>query len=132
VLGASLADEPPARDIEGVITVARLRRVPNMHAVNAAEAIELPAPEQILLTRLSEAELAEMIERHIDYTYPSGRSVHLAGPFVHHYHTRPDDTALPLVAAIATLPLVLADGSLSANADLTDSAASSSACRLNY
>ena len=112
VLGASKEDEPPARDVDGVITVARLRRLPNMHAVNADEDTELPAPEQVLLTRLSEAQLAEMIERHIDYTDLTGRSVHLAAPFVNHYHTRPDDTALPLVAAIATLPLVLADGSL--------------------
>lgn len=118
VLGSSPADEPPARDIDGVVTVARLRRVPNMHALTAEGANQeegdnqLPAPEQVLLARLSEAQLAEMIERHIDYIDPIGRSVHLAGSFVHHYHTRPDDDALPLVAAIATLPLVLADGSL--------------------
>jgi hypothetical protein len=124
VLGESKADEPPARDIDGVVTVARLRRVPNMHALTAEGANQedgdnqLPAPEQVLLARLSEAELAEMIERHIDYADPTGRSVHLAGSFVHHYHTRPDDDALPLVAAIATLPLVLADGSLLAGRGL--------------
>ena len=112
VMGASQADEPPARDVDGIVTVGLLRRVPDMHAVNADENTELPAPEQVLLTRLNEAQLAEMIERHIDYIDPTGRSVHLAAPFVHHYHTRPDDTALPLIAAIATLPLVLADGSL--------------------
>ena len=33
-------------------------------------------------------------------------------PFVHHYHTRPDDDALPIVSAIANLPIVLPDGTL--------------------
>ena len=118
MLGASKADEPPARDIDGVITVGRERRVPDMHEVTASEDASLPAPKQVLLTRLSEAELAEMIEHHIDYIDPDGRSVHLAAPFVKHYHTRPDDTELPLVAAIATLPLVLSDGSLLAGRGL--------------
>ena len=46
-----------------------VRRVPNMHALTAdganeeeAEESRLPAPEQPLLTRLTEAELAEEIE----------------------------------------------------------------------
>ena len=37
------------------------------------------------------------------------RSVCLATPFVKHYMKR-DDGALPTVAAIATSPIVLADG----------------------
>ena len=33
VLGASTALEPPMRDIDGVVTQVRVRRVPNMHAL---------------------------------------------------------------------------------------------------
>ena len=117
VLGASTAPEPPMRDIDGVIAQVRVRRVPNMHALtqagsNEGEANEtrLPPPEQPLLTRLAEPQLAELIEQSIiDYVDEDGRSVHLAAPFVKHFHTRADD-ALPTVAAIATLPIVLPDG----------------------
>ena len=63
------------------------------------------------MTRLNEVQLAELIERHIDYTDPTGRSIHLASPFVRHYLQR-DDDALPVVGAIATLPLVLPDGKI--------------------
>ena len=67
--------------------------------------------EQTRPAGLDEIGLAELIERHIDYVDQEGQSVHLASPFVKHFHTRTDD-ALPTVAAIATLPLVLADGTL--------------------
>lgn len=124
VLGASAALEPPMRDIDGVIVQVRVRRIPNMHALthagsNEEEADEtwLPPPEQPLLTRLAEPQLAELIERYIDYIDEDGRSVHLAAPFVKHFHTRTDD-ALPIVAAIATLPIVLADGTLLAKRGL--------------
>ncbi len=118
VLGASAAPEPPMRDIDGVIAQVRVRRVPNMHALTQAGSNEdeanetrLPPPEQPLLTRLAEPQLAELMERHIDYIDEDSRSVHLAAPFVKHFHTRTDD-ALPTVAAIATLPIVLPDGTL--------------------
>src|SRR5580704_15528790 len=41
-------------------------------------------PKQHLLTTLSEPESAELIERHIDFIDGTGRSVHLASPFVRH------------------------------------------------
>jgi hypothetical protein len=72
---------------------------------------KLPAPEQWVLSKMSEMEVAEMIERHIDYIDGAGRSVHLESPFVRHYMRR-DDNALPTVVAIATLPIMLADGGL--------------------
>jgi hypothetical protein len=124
VLRSSTALEPPMRDIEGAIAQVTVRRVPNMHALtrdgaNEEETSEtrLPPPEQPLLTRPDEAQVAEIIERHIDYIDPTGRSVHLGAPFVKHFHTRTDD-ALPIVAAIATLPIVLADGTLLATRGL--------------
>ena len=118
VLGASAAREPPMRDIDGVIAEVRSRSVPMMHALTPDNAngetddeTRLPPPEQPLLTRLADVQLAELIERHIDYTDPTGRSVHLSPAFVRHYHTR-SDGKLPTVAAVSTLPLVLPDGTL--------------------
>ena len=116
VLSKSTEPEPPMRDIDGVMTLVRVRRVPTMHALTAfgandAEPAEsrLPAPEQPLLTRLDVAQLGELIEHYIEYVGDEGRSVHLPGSFVAHYLTR-HDHALPVVTAVATLPLVLLDG----------------------
>jgi hypothetical protein len=65
----------------------------------------LPPPEQPLLTRLNEPQVTELIECHVEYV--SGeRAVRLPYPFVRAFHMRTDD-ALPLMAAIATLPIVL-------------------------
>jgi hypothetical protein len=71
----------------------------------------LPPPEQWVLSRMNEMEVAELIEQHIDYIDAKGRSVHLPMPFVRHFIGRHDDV-LPTVVAIATLPIVLADGNL--------------------
>jgi hypothetical protein len=75
----------------------------------------LPPPEQYVLLRMNNMEVAEMIEEHIDFVEfdKSGgaRSVHLPTPFVSHYRQRRDGK-LPTVVAIATLPIVLADGKL--------------------
>ena len=46
---------------------------------------KLPAPEQWVLSTMSEMEVAEMIEQHIDYVDEDGRSVHLPMQFVKHY-----------------------------------------------
>ena len=70
---------------------------------------KLQAPEQWLLSRMNEMECAEMIEEYIDYIDKNGRSVHLPTSFVRHYLQR-SDGPLPTVGAIATLPIVLADG----------------------
>jgi hypothetical protein len=124
VLGNSRDLEPPMRDIDGVVVWVRVRRLPKMHMFTALGAnyeetaeTRLPLAEQPLLTRLSEAELAELIERHIDYIDNKGRSVHLGSAFVHHFHTRSDD-ALPLAVSVATLPVVLDGGVLLAGRGL--------------
>jgi hypothetical protein len=75
----------------------------------------LPAPEQWVLSTMDEMETAEMIETYIEHyavdkdgnRYP----VHYPTPFVRHYMNR-SDGALPTVVAIATAPIVLADGGL--------------------
>jgi hypothetical protein len=124
MLGAATEPEPPMRDIDGVIARVRVRRTPNMHAFTAfganeeeTEELRLPPPEQSLLTRLSEAQLAELIEHYIDYIDNTGRSVHLNGAFVRHFHAR-DDDKLPLAVAIATAPIVLDNGTLLAGRGL--------------
>ncbi len=114
VLGTADEPEPPMRDVDGAFTKIRVRRLPEMHALSAqsanatAKPADLePAPEQPLLTRYTEAQMAEEIERHIEYRDPkTNEPVHLHSNFVRHYLVRHDD-ALPLVAAVATLPLVL-------------------------
>jgi hypothetical protein len=118
VLGAARDLEPPARDNDGFVVQVCVRRLPKMHALTAlgvnegdTEETRLPPPEQPLLTRLDEPQLAEMIERHIEYVDPADRSVHLAKAFVRHFQRRSDD-ALPVMAAIATLPIVLGDRTL--------------------
>ncbi len=106
------------RDIDGVVTQVRVRRVPNMHALtpqgsNGEETKDtrLPPPDQPLLSQLDEYALAELIERHIEYVDDNGRPVHLDTAFVRHYLKRTDDV-LPIVVEVATLPIVLGDGSL--------------------
>src|SRR5262249_37947525 len=71
----------------------------------------LPAPEQWVLERMNEMEVAEMIEEYIDFVDKNGHSVHLPMQFVRHYVKR-NDGALPTVVTIATLPIVLGDGVL--------------------
>ena len=70
---------------------------------------KLPPPEQWIISRMNEMECAEMIERYVDYVDKDGRSVHLPMQFVKHYLQR-HDSALPTLVAVATLPIVLADG----------------------
>ena len=71
----------------------------------------LPAPEQLCLVKMTEEEVAEEIERYIDYVDENGRSVHLPRQFVRHYMKR-NDGALPTIVAISQLPIVLADGNI--------------------
>jgi hypothetical protein len=61
---------------------------------------------------MGEMEVAEMIEKYIDFIDPkTGKSVHLRPSFVRHYMNR-DDGVLPTGVAVTTLPIVLADGGL--------------------
>ena len=73
---------------------------------------KLPPPEQWIIKRMNEMELAEMIEQYIDFVDNKGRSVHLPMQFVRHYLQRHRDDTLPTLVAAATLPIVLADGVL--------------------
>ena len=68
----------------------------------------LPPPKQWALKKMTEYEVAEMLEKYIDFVDKGGLSVHCPTPFVRHYMNR-DDGALPTVVAISTLPVVLAE-----------------------
>jgi hypothetical protein len=80
---------------------------------------KLPTPEQWIIHEMNEMEMAEEIEKHIDYVDEEGRSVHLPMQFVRHFLTRHDDD-LPIIVAIATLPIILADGGILAYEDDID------------
>jgi len=81
----------------------------------------LPEPEQWVLSTMNEMEVAEMIEQHIEHyavdKYGNQYPVHYPTPFVGHFMNR-SDGALPTVVAIATAPIVLADGGLLATEGL--------------
>lgn len=72
----------------------------------------LPPPEQWAIVRMNEMELAEEIEKFIDFVVEDddggARSVHLPMQFVRHFLKRYD--GLPTLVALASLPIVLADG----------------------
>ncbi len=110
VLGASTDTKPPSRNVDGYVARARKMIIPQTHASKSSpNDDDNPPPEQWVLSRLDEMELAELIEAHIDFANVKGRSVHLPIPFVKHYQRR-DDQKLPTVVAIAMAPIVLADG----------------------
>ncbi len=119
VLGKIDEPEPPMRDNEGFSTAITCNRVPLLHTLTApgsnseeTDETRLPAPEQPLLTRFDEIQLAELIEHYIEYYDPKTlRPVHLPGPFVTHFLRRRDN-ALPTVLAVASMPMVLPDGSI--------------------
>jgi hypothetical protein len=71
----------------------------------------LRPPAQWVLKKMTEYEVAEMLEKYVDFVDEDGNSVHCPTPFVRHYMNR-DDGALPTVVGISTLPIVLADGNL--------------------
>jgi hypothetical protein len=114
VLGASKESIPPGRNIEGDLVRTRLVRIPEMHvfaSANEDSDTGGQAPPQMVIKVLNEANASEMIERHIDFVDAKARSVQLHSTFVSHYMNR-DDGALPVIAAVATLPMVSADGHL--------------------
>jgi hypothetical protein len=112
-----VAGAPPARkikrDIDQVATREKRTVIPHMHAYSGDKegpGKKMPAPEQWALVRMNDIELAEEIERHIDFVDEDGRSVHLPMQFVRHFLQRKD--TLPTIVAIAWLPIVLADGTV--------------------
>jgi hypothetical protein len=126
VLGHCPQKEPPTRGANHQCNQLRSFSVPTLSQLSkdaangSAQKSSVPAPEQLLLVDMTEEEVAEMIERHIEYHVdaPDGyRSVHLHPKFVRHYLNR-DDGALPTATTVAQLPIVLHDGSMLAGPGL--------------
>jgi hypothetical protein len=132
VLGKSADTIPPMRNLTGTMTTARLAQVPRMRRFSAKGANaegshpdEDGSPEQMLLLELSSTEVAELIERHVEYVNKRLDEVHLDTSYVGHFvrrarDDRDGDAAIPIVSAVATLPIVFADGSILAQKEGLD------------
>jgi hypothetical protein len=128
VLASQTGDEPPMRNRDGMLVQRRVRKAMAMHAFVCRAAngeaegddTKLPPPDQHLLTVLDEVDTARLIEKYIEYYVESEhgeRSVHLPSVFVPPVMKGlPDD--LPVVDAVATLPLVMPNGALLAGPGL--------------
>jgi hypothetical protein len=106
VLGKKRDRLPPARNIENQAARAQETKLPGIHAFlnsNEDTATTSQPPAQWVIAPMSEDEVAEMLEQHIDFVDREGRSVQCPALFVRHYMQR-NDGALPTIAAIATLP----------------------------
>src|SRR5260370_40080251 len=127
VLGqAKDGDQPPMRGYDGYATQARMIRPHSMQALTSGssnaeegEASRRRALEQLLVHRLSPAELEELSERHIEFYDENPetgfqRTVCLPDSFVQHYLKR-HDKKLPTVTGVVSMPIVLDDGTLLAD-----------------
>lgn len=122
ILGGSTSPEPPMRDGDGYLVAITERSIASLHMLtsagsngDAAPGDLQAAPPMPLITCLDDTQAAEVIERHVEHYIEDSngarRSVHLGAPFVRHYLRRAD-SALPVVNAVLTLPLVSARGEL--------------------
>jgi hypothetical protein len=81
-----------------------------MTKMKAREPTPLPPVPVLSLVKLNAMQVAELIERHVNFVDGDGRSVHLPTPFVQHFNRRDDE--LPRCYGISQLPIVLPDGSV--------------------
>ena len=109
IVGAAPMEQQLRRDLEGHAVKPRWKPVPNTHAFSSKDGKQADAPEQWTIGRLDEYGLTEEIERLADYVDDDGRSVTPPRRLVRAY-TRRDDGILHVLSAIATQPIVLADG----------------------
>ena len=108
VIGDAPLEQQPRRDLEGHVVKTRWQTIPGTHAFGGGEE-EDKTPERWTIARLNEYGLTEEIEKFINYVDGDGEPVRPPMPFVRAYMTR-DDRVLATLAAIATEPIVLADG----------------------
>jgi hypothetical protein len=106
-LGADVGPLPPTRDIEGGMTKLKMRRIPKLHQFEIIVEDD-EDPEQLGLARMTEYEVAELIERYLEFQ-EKGEAVRLPMSFVRDFMNR-DDYRLPVASAISQLPIVLFDG----------------------
>ena len=98
------------RNLYGDAVKLRFQKVPNTHAFSAKDEDE-PPPPQWTIAVLKEHGLTEELEKFIDYINRDSDSVRPPLSLVQPYMNR-DDQALQTLAAIATQPIVLADGEI--------------------
>ena len=130
VLHAAKLAEPPTRDLDLWPVELRAREAFRLHGMTTREtptprrntmsdepsepAMCLPPPQMWLLTPHDKFSMEYLIETHIEFveeTEEGERSVALHPKFVEHYmHYR--SSKLPVIGAVVTNPLVLADGTL--------------------
>jgi hypothetical protein len=132
VLGKSTDIIPPMHNLTGTMTTARLAQVPrtrrfSTNGPNAEgdDAVESSAPERMLLLELSTTEVAELIERHVEYVTRNLDEVHLDTSYVSHFvrrarDARDGDDMIPILSAVATLSIVFADGTVLAQKEGLD------------
>jgi hypothetical protein len=109
IVGEAPIEKQLRRDLEGHVVKPRWRPVPKTSAFSGED--EEDAPEQWTIARLDSYGLTEEIERFINYVDEDGRSVAPPMRLVKAFETR-DDRVLSVLAAIATQPIVLADGAV--------------------
>jgi hypothetical protein len=97
------------RNLYGDAVKLRFQKVPGTHAFSSSGNKDEPPPEQWTIAVLKEHGLTEELEHYIDYLNRFGDSVRPPMSLVLPYMNR-DDQALHTLAAIATQPVVLADG----------------------
>jgi hypothetical protein len=126
VLGKCQQHEPPTRGANRECNQLLSFSIPTLSQLSkegtnqSSKKSSLPAPKQLLLVKMTEEQVAEMIERYIEYyvdTQLGYRSVHMHPKFVRHYMNR-DDGALPTATTVAQLPIVLHNGSMLAGPGL--------------
>jgi len=125
VLSQVEASEPPVRSIDGYLAHIVEYPIQGLHTLRkagtgGADTKSDEAPPQPRLTIAGEAAATMIIEKHIAYHEPegddpgSGRVSRLQDTFVKAYAGW-KSSALPRVTGIATLPVVLPNGSIAAN-----------------
>jgi hypothetical protein len=98
------------RNLYGDAVKLRFQKVPHTHAFGTKDKDEPPA-KQWTIAVLKEHGLTEELEKYIDYINKDGDSVRPPLSLVQPYMNR-DDQALHTLVAIATQPIVLADGEI--------------------
>jgi hypothetical protein len=104
--------EPPMRDRNNDLARVAVCQPNSLHLLSGNGDMDIPPPAQALIQKLNKAQVAEMIERHAEFVEKTKfgvRPVHLHAPFVRHFMNR-DDHALPTVAGVSSLPIVLRNG----------------------
>lgn len=117
VLASVAAPEPPMRTLDGKPVEVLEREPAGLHALTSAgadgketEESRLPPPAIPLLTLHTRNTLELLIETHIRFTNED-RAVALHPNFIASYEEY-RQSKLPVVAAVATLPIMLDDGTL--------------------